>query len=343
MSTDSRAIPSRVGVSESRNVSSHSLSVRNVVTDFVLPSRTVRAVDDVSFEVPEGSMFGLVGETGCGKSATIRSILGLIRPPGRVVRGQAFFGQHDLLALKRGQLQTVLGKSIGFVAQNPWSSLNPVVRIDRQFDDRLRKHTALGRTERRARSLSLLETVEIRDPKRVLNGYAHELSGGMAQRVVIALALSCEPTLVVADEPTTALDLTVQAEILDLLADLAVQRGFSTLIVTHDLGVVAQYCGSVAVMYAGKIVENGRTVDVLESPAHPYTKGLLAAIPRAGKRLVFMSGRVPDLSAPRTGCSFAPRCQWAVDLCRSAEPPLEIDDVGRASACHRTDELKAVR
>jgi ABC-type dipeptide/oligopeptide/nickel transport system ATPase component len=257
------------------------LTVSGLTTEFRTRVSGVRAIEDISFEVPQGVAVGLVGETGSGKSVTIRSILGLLPVSGRVIGGSARFEGTDLVRATRKELRGIRGRRIGFVAQNPFGSLNPVLSIEKQFANVIRAHRKMSRSAVRELALARLDSVQVRGPERVLRGYAHELSGGMAQRVVIALAMLHDPPLVIADEPTTALDVTVQRQILDLI-DAQVSAGNrSLLLVTHDLGVVAQYCQRVVVMKAGSVVETGAVADVFTTPQHPYTKQLLAAVPPA--------------------------------------------------------------
>ncbi|MPZ84881.1 MAG: ATP-binding cassette domain-containing protein [Actinophytocola sp.] len=257
------------------------LTVSGLTTEFRARGGRFTAIEDIGFEVPQGIAVGLVGETGSGKSVTIRSILGLLPPPGRVVAGHAEFDGLDLCRATRPQLRSVRGRRIGFVAQNPFGSLNPVLSIEKQFANVVRAHRGMSRSAVRELALERLASVHVRGPERVLRGYAHELSGGMAQRVVIALAMLHDPPLVIADEPTTALDVTVQRQILDLIAAQVAAGNRSLLLVTHDLAVVAQYCQQVVVMRAGHVVESGPVADVFGAPEHPYTKQLLAAVPPA--------------------------------------------------------------
>jgi oligopeptide/dipeptide ABC transporter ATP-binding protein len=302
------------------------LEVTHLRTEFATPNGTAKVVNNVSFQVPRGEIVGVVGETGCGKSVTIRSILGLVRPPGQVVGGHARLAGTDLIGMRPKELRAVRGKRIGFVAQNPFSALNPVMRIERQFANIIAAHEgrASARRTTRERALQALTAVGIAGPERVLRGYAHQLSGGMAQRVVIAMAMILDPELVIADEPTTGLDLTVQRQILDLIKSLVEDGHRSMLLVTHDLGVVAQYCSQVVVMYAGQVVESGPVTTVLRTPEHPYTAALLAAIPRRGRELVHLKGRLPDLVDYPRGCPFADRCPKATDLCRTEAPQEQV-------------------
>ena len=310
------------------------LAVRDLRTRFHTRRGVVHAVEDVTFDVGHGSLLGIVGETGCGKSATIRSILGLVRPPGRVLSGSAVFEGEDLLGLAPKQLRKLRGARIGFVAQHPWGALNPILKIRKQFYNIITAHRTATTDECHDMALEALQDVEISGPKRVLDGYAHELSGGMAQRVVIAMAMILQPRLVIADEPTTALDVTVQRQILDLMQALISEGRRSMVLVTHDLGVVAQYCDSVVVMYAGKVVESGLVADVFTRPAHPYTNALLESVPRAGEPLIPLSGRVPDLTDYPTGCPYRDRCKYAHDRCLVEAPlPREVGP-GREVSCH---------
>lgn len=299
------------------------LSVRDLKVEFETRLGPVRAVNGVSFEVSRGEIVGLVGETGCGKSATARAMIGLLRRPGRVVDGTIGFDGAEVLSLPSKALRRIRGPGLGFVPQNPFGSLNGTLRIERQFRNVYRAHRTASRAEIRSASVKMLQDVGISDPDRILRGYAHELSGGMAQRVAIALALSLDPKLLIADEPTTGLDLTIQRQILDLLHQLVTVRGRSMVLVSHDLGVVAQYCSRVLVMYAGVIVESGSVRDVLKTPTHPYTRALLAAVPRRGQPLKGLPGSVPDPIDYPTGCPFYERCEFRTDpRCATEAPPL---------------------
>jgi len=255
------------------------LSVSGLTTEFHTRVKTTRAIEDIGFEVPAGVAVGLVGETGSGKSVTVRSIMGLLPTQGRVVGGRAEFEGADLLAASGKELRSLRGRRIGFVAQNPFGALNPILSIEKQFANVVRAHRKISRGDLRDLAMQRLESVQVRGAERVLRGYAHELSGGMAQRVVIALAMVHEPSLVIADEPTTALDVTVQRQILDLIDAQIAGGDRSLLLVTHDLGVVAQYCQQVVVMQSGHVVESGAVADIFTAPQHPYTQQLLAAIP----------------------------------------------------------------
>jgi peptide/nickel transport system ATP-binding protein len=310
------------------------LAVDGISTRFETPTGAVRAVNDVSFEVREGELVGLVGESGSGKSATVRSLIGLVRRPGRVTAGSVRFEGADLLRLSPRGLRQVRGDRIGFVPQNPFGALNPVVRIGRQFDTVIRAHRKLPRAARAAAAEDILARLAIPDPPRVLSGYAHELSGGMAQRVVMGLAFVLNPRLVIADEPTTGLDLTVQRQILELVARLLETDRRAMLFVTHDLGIVAQYCHRVMVMYAGRIVESGPVREVFGEPAHPYTRALLDAVPRRSAALRGLDGSLPSLIDYPSGCPFRARCRFAFERCAGETPELRALSPGREAACH---------
>ena len=310
------------------------LRVEGLRTEFATPSGTAHVVNDVDLTVRSGEIVGVVGESGCGKSVTIRSLLGLVRPPGLVTGGSAVFNGHELIGMPQSSLRRLRGKEIGFIAQNPFSALNPVLPIRRQFKNILATHERAAAGTARDRAHQALADVGIAGPDRVLDGYAHQLSGGMAQRVVIAMAMLLGPQLVIADEPTTGLDLTVQRQILDLIRALVRDRGHSMLLVTHDLGVVAQYCDRVVVMYAGRVVEEGPVRDVLAAPAHPYTQALMQAVPRPGHPLVHLSGRLPDLVDYPPGCPFVSRCAHAHDACADTVPAAATAWSGQTYACH---------
>ncbi|MCX5577710.1 ABC transporter ATP-binding protein [Kaistia terrae] len=311
-----------------------SLHVRDIETRFRTTAGEVHAVNGVSFDVGDGELVGIVGESGSGKSVTINSILGLIRTSGTITSGTATFGGRDLIAMRSRDLRKIRGAEIGFIAQNPFGALNPVLRLSRQFENVVRAHRRLDRKEIRRQALAMLGHVGIHQPERVLDGYAHELSGGMAQRVVIALALMLDPTLVVADEPTTALDVTVQKQILDLISTLVRERERSMLIITHDLGVVANYCDRVVVMYCGRVMEDGPVREVFRRPYHPYALALLRSVPRAGQALQTLGGRLPKLNAQPVGCLFRDRCPYRMDVCDRVTPPLREVSPGRKVSCH---------
>ena len=319
------------------------LEVRGVTTRFETRGGHVKAVNDVSFDVGDGEIVGIVGESGCGKSATIRSLLKLVQPPGRIVSGQVLLDGKDLLSMPRHHLRQVRGNQIGFVAQNPFGSLNPILKLHKQFHNVISAHrNGVSRAESRKMARAMLAAVGIPGPDRVLDGYSHELSGGMAQRVVIALAIILDPKLVIADEPTTALDVTIQRQILDLMRDVVQREGRSLLLVTHDLGVVAQYCNRVVVMYAGRVVETGPVRDVFARPGHPYTSALLRAVPRRGQRVHVLQGRVPNLIDYPPGCPYAARCELRFEPCTQVVPdllPVFAEHAhDRFAACHAPEE-----
>jgi oligopeptide/dipeptide ABC transporter ATP-binding protein len=304
--------------------------VRNIETTFRTRSGVVHAVNGVSFDVPAGGFVGIVGESGSGKSVTINTILGLIRSVRTRSSGTAMFEGGDLVSMRSRDLRRLRGARIGFIAQNPFGALNPVIPISRQFENVVRAHTRLDRKAIRLRALQMLDKVGIRQPERVLDGYAHELSGGMAQRVVIAIALMLDPALIVADEPTTALDMTVQKQIMELISELARERGTSMVIVTHDLGVVANYCDNVVVMYCGRVMEDGPVGEVFARPFHPYTSALLRSVPRPGQELETLPGKLPPLNAEPRGCLFRDRCVHRMSVCETQ----------RNVACHLAIEKK---
>ncbi|GAA1565521.1 ABC transporter ATP-binding protein [Dactylosporangium maewongense] len=318
------------------------LEVRDLRTEFRAARGSVTAVDGVSFTVDAGEMVALVGESGCGKSATAQSVMGLIVPPaGQVTGGQVLFEGRDLLTLSRRELRAVRGKGIAMIFQDPMTSLNPVLTIGKQITETLQAHLGLSRRAARTRAVELLEMVRIPAAQSRVGAYPHQLSGGMRQRVMIAMALSCNPRLILADEITTALDVTIQAQILDLLRDLARETATAVLFITHDLGVVAGMAERVNVMYAGQIVERAETVDLFHRPQMPYTWGLLGSVPRLdlvrGGRLRPIAGRPPELTAMPPGCRFAPRCAHARDSCADAVPDLvlthQVPDRGQLNRC----------
>ncbi|HSV91857.1 MAG TPA: ABC transporter ATP-binding protein [Desulfobacterales bacterium] len=314
------------------------LSVRNLHTHFLSAGRTVRALDRISFDIRAGEVFGLVGETGCGKSVTALSILRLIPfPPGRIVEGSIRFREMELLTLSAERMRAVRGKEISMIFQEPMTSLNPAFRIGDQMREVLMLHQRLGKAEAWEAAVGMLDRVRIPDARKVAAAYPHQLSGGMRQRVMIAMELSCRPALLIADEPTTALDVTIQAQILKLLKELQAETGTAVLLITHDLGVVAEMCDRVAVMYAGSIVEQAAAVEVFENPLHPYTRGLWGAIPLADQEkpsLAVIPGTVPDLSRLPSGCKFHPRCEHRFGPCDGERPPLIDAAPGHQVACY---------
>jgi len=322
-------------------VSAPLLSVRGLSARFRAGGREVTAVDDVSFDVGEGEVLGLVGESGSGKSVTLRSLLRLL-PSGAQVEGEALWEGNDLVAMPDAQLRRVRGGAISMIFQEPMTALNPVLPIRVQIEESLRAHTALDRSGRRARARELLDLVGIPDAARRLDEYPHQFSGGMRQRAMIAIALASEPRLLLADEPTTALDVTIQDQILKLILDLKDRLGMSVVLVTHDLGVVAETCDRMAVMYAGRIAEQGGVREVFATPRHAYTLGLLGSVPRAGTErstLRSIEGTPPGLAAIPPGCAFHPRCAFATDVCREVRPELSPWEPGHLAACHHGDRV----
>ena len=316
------------------------LEIKNLRTYFYTEEGVVRAVDGVSWDLEEGETLGLVGESGCGKSVSALSILRLIpRPPGRIVEGEILFEGEDLLEISDAEMRDIRGNRIAMVFQEPMTSLNPVLTIGNQLTEAITLHLGLDRPEARARAVELLELVGIPEAGARLDDYPHQFSGGMRQRVMIAMALSCNPKLLLADEPTTALDVTIQAQILELMAQLSRDLGTAVVIITHNLGVVSRYADRVNVMYAGEIVESGSTIDIFKNPKHPYTVGLMASVPRLDAtehiRLDAIEGQPPLLINPIPGCPFEPRCDWAVDECRTAHPELELKEERHWARCWR--------
>ena len=302
------------------------LSVEHLTTVFDTPRGSVPAVSDVSFDIRAGETLGLVGESGSGKSVTALSIMRLVQPPGRIAGGRVAFNGRDLLPLGESEMRAVRGAEIALIFQEPMTALNPVFTIGDQLGETLRVHGRATRHDARTKSIALLEAVRIPNAASRVDDYPHQLSGGMRQRVLIAMALSCQPSLVIADEPTTALDVTIQAEILDLLREMKATFDLALLLITHDLGVVAETADRVAVMYAGRIVEEGPVRAIFRSPKHPYTQGLLASMPGgpAGGRLRAIEGSVPPLGALPPGCAFNPRCPSRFEPC-VVEPPPDYD------------------
>ncbi|MBS0550800.1 MAG: ABC transporter ATP-binding protein [Proteobacteria bacterium] len=323
------------------------LDVRNLHTEFRTGAGTVRAVDGVSYTVDPGETVAIVGESGSGKSVGAMSILRLIPdPPGRITQGEVLFGGRDLLKLSAEEMREVRGGEIGMVFQEPMTSLNPVLTIGRQITETLEQHRGADRATAEKRAVELLGLVGISDPQRRLKQYPHQLSGGMRQRIMIAVALTCEPRLIIADEPTTALDVTIQAQILELMTGLTRRLNVALIIITHNLGVVARYAQRVNVMYAGRLVESGPAAEVYHDPRHPYTMALLRSVPRLDRprqaRLDPVEGQPPDLTRLDGGCAFRPRCRFAIDVCAKSRPPLEEAGAeGHLSACFRRDEINA--
>ncbi|HXX83003.1 MAG TPA: ABC transporter ATP-binding protein [Casimicrobiaceae bacterium] len=323
------------------------LEVEDLKTYFFIRDGVVRAVDGVSFSVERGQALAIVGESGCGKSVTSLSILRLIAsPPGRTVGGRVLFEGTDLLALQESEMRKIRGDAISMIFQEPMTSLNPVLTIGYQIAEVLTLHRGLSKEDAGERAIEMLRLVHIPEPERRVQQYPHELSGGMRQRVMIAMALACEPRLLIADEPTTALDVTIQAQILDLMRELKKRTGAAIVLITHDLGVVAEMAERVVVMYAGRKVEEAPVRELFARPGHPYTRGLLDSIPklsgggrRATTRLSEIAGTVPSLAEPIIGCAFAPRCAYATARCREEYPPLEEKLPGHRVACWESETI----
>jgi oligopeptide transport system ATP-binding protein len=320
------------------------LSVRDLRTEFVLDAGIVHAVDGVSFDLHRGETLAIVGESGCGKSVTALSIMRLIpNPPGRITGGQVFFEGQDLMQFPPGEMQKVRGARISMIFQEPMTSLNPVLTIGDQVAEPLQLHMGMNRNSSRIRAVELLEMVGIPDPHSRVSDYPHQLSGGQRQRVMIAMALSCKPLVLIADEATTALDVTIQAQILELLMRLSEETGTATIIITHNLGIVARYADRVNVMYAGKIREQGSAVDIYRESRHPYTVGLLNSVPRLDSviqdRLESIEGEIPDLLRLPSGCAFQDRCAWFVDRCANDDPGLISVGEDHKSACWEWEKV----
>ncbi|MBI1998429.1 MAG: ABC transporter ATP-binding protein [Deltaproteobacteria bacterium] len=316
------------------------IRVKDLHTSFFTPEGEIRAIDGVSFAIDEGETLGLVGESGCGKSVTSLSIMRLIAsPPGKIVGGEIFYRGRDLLRLNNEEMRKIRGNEISMIFQEPMTSLNPVFTVGNQIGEAIKLHQGLGKKETRAKTIEMLRLVKIADPESRVDAYPHQLSGGMRQRVMIAMALSCNPSLLIADEPTTALDVTIQAQILELIKELQQKiGGMALLLITHDLGVVAEQADDVAIMYAGKLVEKAPALAIFTRPLHPYTVGLLHSLPGAGgakkKRLDAIPGMVPSPLNLPSGCRFRDRCPKAAGICAEGEPELLEKETGHWVACH---------
>jgi peptide/nickel transport system ATP-binding protein len=325
------------------------LEVDDLRTYFFTRDGVTRAVDGISYSVKPGETLAIVGESGCGKSVQALSVLRLIAsPPGRIVSGAIRFQGQNLLDLDEAAMRHIRGNEISMIFQEPMTSLNPVLNIGRQIGETLMLHQNLDHGAAARRTVEMLSLVHIPEPERRLKQYPHQLSGGMRQRVMIAMALACSPKLLIADEPTTALDVTIQAQILDLMLELKRKTGSAIIFITHDLGVVAETAQRVVVMYAGRKVEEANVRDLFRTPRHPYTRGLLGAVPQLGsslrdehKRLIEIPGVVPSLREPIVGCAFAPRCSFATDRCRREAPTFERKAEGHAAACFESDRVAA--
>ncbi|MGZ3257297.1 MAG: ABC transporter ATP-binding protein [Croceibacterium sp.] len=320
------------------------LAIKGLKTHFVTDDGIVQAVDGVDITIEWGETLGVVGESGCGKTVTAMSILKLIAmPPGRIVAGEIMFGGRDLVPLSSHELDEVRAKEIGFIFQEPMTSLNPVLTVGEQIAESLRRHEGLSGRDALARAVEMLKLVQIPNAGQRAGDYPHQFSGGMRQRVMIAMALACKPKLVIADEPTTALDVTIQAQILDLLQDMKERFGMAVMLITHAMGVVAETAQRVVVMYAGKIVEEAAVGSLFEDPRHPYTQGLIRSMPRIDldskrkTRLETIGGTVPILINPAPGCRFAPRCRHVMGICSEREPVLREVAPGHRMACHLGD------
>jgi peptide/nickel transport system ATP-binding protein len=318
------------------------LEIRNLRTSFFAAGGEARAVDRVSFSVDAGRTLGLVGESGCGKTMTALSLLRLTPPAARIVGGSILFDGRDLLTLSDAEMRRIRGNAIAMIFQEPMSSLNPVFTVGNQIAEAVRLHQGLGRRGAHQKAIEMLKLVEIPAAERRVGEYPHQLSGGMRQRVMIAMALSCHPRVLIADEPTTALDVTIQAQILDLLAGLQQRLGMAMILVTHDLGIVAERADDVAIMYAGRIVEHAAVDAIFAHPMHPYTRGLLRSIPKVGaakaRRLEAIPGVVPDLLQLPSGCHFRERCARAISRCTAIDPALEELRPAHWTACVRASE-----
>jgi peptide/nickel transport system ATP-binding protein/oligopeptide transport system ATP-binding protein len=328
---------------------SHLLAVNHLQTHFPTRAGLVRAVDDVSFYLDRGELLGLVGESGCGKSITALSIMRLIAPPGKIVGGQISFDDKNLLKLSDREMRAIRGDDIAMIFQDPMTSLNPVFTVGEQIAEALRLHRKLSRKAAREAAIEAMREVSIPDPARRINDYPHQLSGGMRQRVMIAMALACDPKLLIADEPTTALDVTIQAQILELLNELRKNRELAVLLITHDLGVVAEVADRVAVMYTGRIVEESPVEELFARPRHPYTEGLLRSVPKLtsataakAERLETIEGTVPSPTDLPPGCHFAPRCPYRMPRCTTEEIPLYDLEGGVKVRCVLFDLAAAV-
>ena len=320
------------------------LEIKDLRTYFFTTEGVVKAVDGVSYTVQEGETVALVGESGCGKTVSALSIMRLVPdPPGRIVGGQVLFQGRDLLQLQDEEIRQIRGREIAMIFQEPMTSLNPTLTIGRQLTEILEVHLKMSAEDAAKRATELLKLVGISDPERRLPQYPHQFSGGMRQRVMIAMALACNPKLILADEPTTALDVTIQAQILELMKELSQRFGVAMVIITHNLGVVARYADRVNVMYAGKVIEQGPSTEIYHNPRHPYTLGLLRSVPRLDQprkaRLDPIDGQPPDLANLPLGCSFRPRCKFAIEKCATQVPPLMQVETGHLAACWVTDTL----
>lgn len=315
------------------------LEIRNLKSYFLTVKGDAPAVDDVTITVPKGKIIGIVGESGCGKSMTAKSILGLLKYPGKVVGGEILLGDRDLTKISNKELRQISGDEISMIFQEPMTSLNPVVKVGKQVQEAVLLHHKVSKEEAKQKVIEMFTKVGISEPEKRFHSYPHELSGGLRQRVMIAMAMICKPKLLIADEPTTALDVTIEAQILKLMKDLRDETGMSVIIITHNLGVVAELCDYVYVMYAGKIMEQAETFELFDHKAHPYTEGLMSSIPRIGKneeRLKTIPGVVPNLLKLPKGCAFCNRCAYADDRCFEEKPEMRELTEGHSIRCFKT-------
>ena len=319
---------------------SNILEIKNLTIHYVTDDEVVKAVNDISITLEEGESLGLVGETGAGKTTTAMGVLGLVPdPPGKIISGEVIYKGKDLLKLSDAEMRKIRGHEISMIFQDPMTALNPVLTVGDQIMEVIRLHQKVSKAEALKRAMEMMEMVGIEGGR--CNEYPHQFSGGMKQRIVIAIALACNPSLLIADEPTTALDVTIQAQVLDLIDNLKKKFNTSLVLITHDLGVVAEVCDKVAIVYAGKIVEMAPVEKLFATPSHPYTQGLIASVPKLGsgvKVLPSIPGSVPDLASMPTGCRFAPRCKYATDKCREQEPELLDISEDQKCRCWRTQE-----
>jgi oligopeptide/dipeptide ABC transporter ATP-binding protein len=321
------------------------LELRGLTTAFQTARGEISAIEDISFELNAGEILGIVGESGSGKSVTALTIMGLLpQPPARIAAGSVRFAGEELTTASPSRMEKIRGAGIAMVFQEPMTSLNPVFTIGEQIMETVRAHERMSAGAQRERAIEMLDRVGIASATKRLNDYPHQLSGGQRQRVMIAMSLACRPKLLIADEPTTALDVTIQAQVLDLLMDLRDELGMAIMIITHNMGVIAEVADRVLVMYAGRIVEQSPAADLFDAPQHPYTKGLLACVPTLQQdrhRLIAIPGSLPEPTRRPPGCRFAPRCTYRIEACRTAIPPLVMQREDRAVACIRADELVA--
>ena len=320
------------------------LEINNLSTNFSTPRGVLKAVNNISYNVNSGEIVGIVGESGSGKSVSALSIMRLVPdPPGKIVNGEIIFNNQDILKLSNSEMRKLRSKDISMIFQEPMTCLNPVLTIQRQLTETVELHLNLTPKQAYGRSKDLLSMVGIPDPERILKSFPHTLSGGMRQRIMIAIAISCNPKLIIADEPTTALDVTIQAQILDLLKTITADIGSAMIIITHNLGIVAKYADRVLVMYGGKIIENSPASDIYYSPKHPYTLGLLRAVPRLDapikNKLATIDGVTPDLTESVIGCNFSSRCEFSIDKCNKEQPPFSIVGKEHYSACWEANKI----